>query len=405
VTIRRVLGLGTYPAVKPVHGGQRRVTAFRRFYETIGIEYVYACIYDGNHYAPPFVGPYDIPLDASSPADAPIPLIGDWVSGQQGALHTLSFEHFRNVVEQLKPDALQLEQPFMWPLVRRLREAQGGRRLPLIYSSHNVEAPLKDAILSSAGVPSHVRRRICESVEQVEADICRAAALIVCVSAGEREHYLQNHASPQEVIVVPNGVDRPPAIIDDYAPMRAVFEGRPFMFMVGSAYPPNIDGFCNYVVKDGAFMMPPVKSLAVCGGMSEGIIDHPSYKRFQAANSARIQFFPRIEDAELWALMSSSHGALLPLDTGRGSNLKTAEALVLGKWVVATSVAMRGFEAFLDSEGLILADDSVAFRQAIATALRSPPLVISGKSKKAREGLYWDCCFGDSELERCLSRL
>jgi glycosyltransferase involved in cell wall biosynthesis len=405
VTIRRVLGLGTYPAVKPVHGGQRRVTAFRRFYETIGIEYVYACIYDGNHYAPPFVGPYDIPLDASRPADAPIALIGDWVSGQQGAMHAISFEHFRNVAEQLKPDALQLEQPFMWPLVRRLRETHGGGRLPLIYSSHNVEAPLKDAILSSGGVQSHVRRRIRESVEQMEADICRASAFIVCVSTVEREHYLQNHPSPQDVIVVPNGVDRPPAIIGDYAQIRAVFEGRPFMFMVGSAYSPNIDGFCDYVLRDGPFMMPPVKSLAVCGGMGDGIINHPSYQRFQAANSSRIQLFPRIEDSELWALMNSSHGALLPLGTGRGSNLKTAEALVLGKWVVATSVAMRGFEPFLDSEGLILADNSVAFRQAIATALRSPPLVISEQSKKAREALHWDRCFGDSDLKRCLSRL
>jgi glycosyltransferase involved in cell wall biosynthesis len=404
VTIRRVLGLGTYPSVKPVHGGQRRVAAFRRFYETIGIEYVYACIYDGNHYAPPFVGPYDIPLDASRPADAPISLIGDWVSGQQGAMHAISFEHFRKVVEQLKPDALQLEQPFMWPLVRRLHETRGGR-LPLIYSSHNVEAPLKDAILSSGGVASHVRRHICESIEQVEADICRASALIVCVSAVEREHYLQNHASPQDVIVVPNGVDRPPAVIDDDAPIRAAFEGRPFMFMVGSAYPPNVDGFCNYVLKDGAFMMPPVKSLAVCGGMSDGINNHPSYQRFQAANSSRIQFFPRIEDSVLWALMSSSHGALLPLGTGRGSSLKTAEALVLGKWIVATSVAMRGFEAFLGSEGLIVADDSVAFRLAIATALRSPPLVISEKSRKAREALHWDRCFGDGDLKRYLSRL
>ena len=45
--------------------------------------------------------------------------------------------------------------------------------------------------------------------------------------------------------------------------------------------------------------------------------------------------------------------------------MKTAEALVLGKWVIATSIAMRGYEDFLDAEGLIIANDSVGFRRAV----------------------------------------
>ena len=81
-----------------------------------------------------------------------------------------------------------------------------------------------------------------------------------------------NSAGSSAVIVVPNGVDRPPAVIPSDVLGRELFEGRPFMFMVGSAYRPNIDGFCNYVVKDGAFMVPPVKSIAVCGGVADGIL-------------------------------------------------------------------------------------------------------------------------------------
>jgi hypothetical protein len=402
--IKRIVGFGTFPAVKPVHGGQRRAAAFRNFYQTVGIEYIYTCIYDSEYYGPTFVGPYDIPLIVPESVEGPVTLIGDMLSGRQGATDEASFRHFLSVIEKLKPDALQLEQPFMWPLAKRLQEKPDVKMLPLIYSSYNVEAPLKDAILTGVGVASDQRRLICDDIEQMEAELCREAALVVCVTAAERDHYLR-YCSPGNLIVVPNGVGRPPEVIQESAQCREIFRGRPFVFMVGSAYPPNIDGFCNYVVKDGAFMVPPIKSLAVCGGMGDGIINQPSYQRFQAANSSRIQFFPRIEDSELWALMSSSHGALLPLATGSGSNLKTAEALILGKWVVATSVAMRGFEAFLDSEGLIVADDSVAFRQAIATVLRSPPLVISKKSKKARDALHWDRCFGDSELNRCLPRL
>ena len=62
--IKRVLGLGTYPIAKPVHGGQRRVAAIGAFYRSIGIEYVYAAVYDSSVYGPPLVGPYDFPLIA-----------------------------------------------------------------------------------------------------------------------------------------------------------------------------------------------------------------------------------------------------------------------------------------------------------------------------------------------------
>lgn len=402
MTLRRILGLGTFPAVKPIHGGQRRAAAFRNFYESIGADYIYTCIYDADHYAPPFVGPHDIPLKPPPSAEVPVALIGDYLSGRQGATDPASFQHFLDVVERLQPDALQLEQPFMWPLAKRLRETFGGARLPLIYSSYNVEAPLKDAILAGGGVTLNVRRQICASIEQLEAEVCHEAALVVCVSAAERDHYA-GYCPNEKVIVVPNGVDRPPAVIHEYAPCREIFEGRPFMFMVGSAYPPNIEGVCRYIFKDGAFMVPPVKSLAICGGVSDGIFSHPLYQRFLAANSARTHFFPQIEDSELWAMKAACHVVALPIDTGGGSNLKTAEALTLGKWIVASKVAMRGYENYFDTEGLIIASDSIAFRTAIAQALRSAPLSISGESRRVRDALYWDRCFGDSGLAaRCM---
>lgn len=394
--IKRVLGLGTFPAVKPVHGGQRRAAAFRNFYKRIGVEYVYTCIYDSDHYAAPLLGPHDIPLIARRSDEGPVALIGDLLAGRQGATHDASFHHFLNVVERLKPDALQLEQPFMWPVAKRLRDTSGVK-LPLIYSSYNVEAPLKDAILSSSGVASPVRRRICDSIEEMEAEICREAALVVCVTATERNHYLR-YCLSDNVIIVPNGVDRPPGVIEEYAPCRRIFQGRPFVFTVGSAYPPNVEGFCNFVIKDGTFMVPPVTSIAVCGGMCEGIYNHPLYQRFLPANSSRVHFFPEITDSELWAMKSSCHVVALPIATGAGSNLKTAEALTLGKWVVATPVALRGFDHFLDAEGLIVVDNTTKFRKAIGQTLRSAPLSISGASRTAREALYWDRCFGDSGL-------
>ena len=395
--IKRVLGLGTFPAVKPVHGGQRRVAAFRSFYQRIGIEYVHTCIYDSDAYATAQVGPHDTPLVVPEADEGPIPLIGDILAGRQGATNEASFGHFLNIAEHLKPDALQLEHPFMWPLAKRLRETLGAIALPLIYSSHNVEAPLKDAILSSGGVAFETRQRICDGIEQMEAEICREAALVVCVTAAEQSYYLR-HCAPDRIVIVPNGVDRPPPVIEEFAQCREVFQGRPFVFMVGSAYPPNIEGACRYVFRNGAFLVPPEKRIAVCGGVSNGILGHPSYQRFLAANSRRVHFFPEIDDAELWAVKAACHVVALPIDTGGGSNLKTAEALGLGKWIVATPVAMRGYESFMDAEGLIIANDTNSFRRAIAQALRFPALSLSDASRRTREAVYWNRCFEASGL-------
>jgi glycosyltransferase involved in cell wall biosynthesis len=152
-------------------------------------------------------------------------------------------------------------------------------------------------------------------------------------------------------------------------------------------------------------MVPPVKSIAVCGGVCDGILRHPSYQRFLTANSRRVHFFPEIDDPELWAVKTASHVVALPIDTGGGSNLKTAEALALGKWIVATTVAMRGYESFMGVEGLVIANDGVSFRRAIAQALRSPPLAITEASRGAREAVYWDRCFETSGLAGHLTRL
>jgi Glycosyltransferase Family 4 len=402
VTIRRVLGLGTYPIVKPVNGGQRRVDAIRKFYHSIGIDYVYACIYNSVPYGPPLVGPHDIPLAATAGEFGPVALTGDLLSGLQAETDASTLAHFVQVLERTEPDAIQLEQPFMWPLAKRLRDHLGGR-VPIIYSSHNVEAPLKQAILVSAGATPDLCHRVCGLIERIEAELCQNAALIVCVSASEREHYLKY--KPSAVTIVPNGVDRPPAAIASGDTVRKIFGDNRFLFMVGSAYLPNIEGFCDQVARDGMFFSPPLKSVAVCGGVADGIRVHPAFQRFAAANSARVHFFPTIDDDELWAIKDACHAVMLPILTGGGSNLKAAEALTLGKWVIATPMALRGFESFMDAEGVILAKDRHAFRRALAQTLKKPVLQISNASRKAREGLYWDALFTDSSLAQQLSQL
>lgn len=403
MTIVRILGLGTYPIRKPVHGGQRRVTAFKEFYDRCGITYDYACIYNGAHYDLADVGAHDRPFDGSGTEEWLANLVGDVLSGQQGGSNPSAFLHFSQILDRLEPNAVQLEQPFMWPLARRLRQHFGGREPRLIYSSHNVEASLKRGILKSCGVHQELRNKICSEIEDMEAEIAREADLIICVSEADREYYCTELKSSAPVILVRNGVDRPEKCASCPTPEAlSRFQHQPYLMTVGSAHVPNIEGLYHYVIEGGVFFVPPVPTLAICGGIANAISEQAGYQQYRAANNERVQFFSAISDPELSAVKKGCHGVFLPIRGGGGTNLKTAEALALGKWVVATSSALRGFESYLGADGVVIADTPADFRRSMRQVLQRPQLKLTEDSRTTRDALYWDRCFDDSELPKLL---
>ena len=399
MTAARILGLGTYPILKPIHGGQRRVAAFKKFYEDRNIAYAYASVYNTSHYKRPDIGVYDYHLDVSKTELWLTNVIGDLMAGQQAATDPTTFQHFSDLVEQLRPDFIELEQPFMWPVAKRLRQIMGSRKPRLIYSSQNVEAPLKRTVLASSEARLELRDKICSEIEDMEAEIAREADAIFCVSRADHDFYRHELKASCRIVVVPNGVDRPVnGAIHGMPEGLSDFDGRRYPMTVSSAHVPTIDGMCHYIINGGVFCAPPSPSIAICGGVAGPIFNHPQYQRYRIANKQRVRFFFEITDAELAAIKRSCHGVFLPIRSGGGTNLKTAEALALGKWVVATTTALRGFERVSGAEGVIVADTPADFKQAIRQVLQRPPLEITERSRAARDTLYWDRCFAESGL-------
>jgi glycosyltransferase involved in cell wall biosynthesis len=103
-----------------------------------------------------------------------------------------------------------------------------------------------------------------------------------------------------------------------------------------------------------------------------------------------VQFFEQIGDEGLHQLKSNAHAVLLPITYGGGSNLKTAEALAAGKWVVATSTSLRGYEEFREEPGVLIADDRQSFRKAVMQVYRRAPLELSKEAIAKRESVHWD---------------
>lgn len=387
--MKTVVGFTTYPSKFPIHGGQRRVHAFADYYRSIGLHFESVCIFESQIYPNHEVGSYDLPLRSFESEYSNIPLIGDLLSGLYAAGQPRIVDHFVKVLLEKRPRAITLEQPFMWPLVKKLREQADIRKIPLIYSSQNWEPSLKQQMLLSCGVDRKIAQLVEDKIEEIEREAVAASDLIFAVSEDDAKIY--SGMSPKtEVLVIRNGVDRPPK---SFLAIPEEFEKRRYFFFVGSAYPPNIDGICSLVFDDGLFFVPPQKSFAICGGVSHGIFLDARYQQFQAANSARVSFFERISDEHLNALKASAHAFLLPIEFGGGSNLKTAEALASGKWVIATSVSMRGFEKFANEPGVIIADRPTSFRKAVMEVYRKPSLQLSADARAKRDLVYWDNCF------------
>ncbi len=391
-----ILGFTTYPIVRPRHGGQRRMAAFGDFYRSRGLDFIAVCTYEPTSFDAGQVGPYDIPLTFADQRKGPFP-IGDLLCGDYSAQSPAAYTHYKALVERLEPAAIHVEQPFMWPLVDRLRREGVLQGVRLIYSSQNWESPLRDRIMELGGVPPSLRRAITSDIEALERDICAQADIVVAVTAGDMAQYRPLVKESTQLFLVPNGTDRrtPLPGYQDMACVK-IFSGMsPFVF-VGGGYPPNYLGFNELVLGEGLPPSPPVKFLAVCGGVGHGIVQSEAFRRAPSDNAERMHFFNPISDEELTALHRISRGALLPIQFGGGSNLKTAEALAMGKWVVTTSMALRGFDGFDSGTGILVADTPRLFREAMGHALSAPPPELDEAEWTRRDSLYWDRCFTDS---------
>jgi hypothetical protein len=394
----KVVALGTYPIRFPIHGGQRRVTAFRDAYIERGYDHDYIALYDPGSYKSGDVDLIDIPTDPSYSSFQDVPFITDLDTGRYFAFNNDAFQALASRITQLQPDFIVLEQPFLWPFVKRYQE-ESHRTISVIYSSQNVEGPLKYDILRHAGGVRHaVADRVRTAIDECEIELCRNSKVVVAVSEEDARFYAKEAGCGERIIVIRNGINYSPRTSAS-SEVSAIFDGPYFMF-VGSAYPPNIEGFDHFVLKNRLYFLPPRKSLAVCGGASDGVFQLNRYLGHLGSYSERVHFFPKVDDDTLTALKNAAHAFLLPIQTGGGSNLKTAEALVSGRWVITTSMALRSFEEYRNAPGVIVADTPAAFGEAMADVYHRPPLILTSDQMVHRRRVTWESLFNSPEADR-----
>ncbi len=344
----KILSLGIYPISRPLHGGQRRVAAIARLARAAGHEFHHIPIYsplsypDGDAAERQGALPDDLTRALHAQAGREDLHFADILGADHPLVDTVA-----DRMRAFGPDLVQFEHPWLYPLFRTaLRTDPVLSRARLVYSAHNVETALMEPLWQPR-------------TRELEQELVRAADLVVAVSDADAEIFAAWRAPKQRpVLVAPNGSWPPDP---GQAPPGAPPFAEEYALVVGSAHPPNAEGYWRAIGQIPGFL-PPGTSLVVAGAMSRLIRDDARFHRFPMLTEALIRTLPEIDEDRLNALLFHAKAICLPIVSGGGTNLKTAEALLSLKPIVAMRPAMRGYRGADGLSGVFVADTPRRFR-------------------------------------------
>ena len=392
-----VLILTIYPIDRPRHGGQLRVRHIADGYRAAGFEVEVCGVLSSSTYHGT-QGYVPCPSETSLARFHDRPdLMVDFAIGM---LYATDDEAFAQLARQIRliPDVIQVEQPWLWGFATRYAATLGPRKPRLVYSSHNVEHHVKQSIFQAQG-SSVEARKAADLVLQMEATATREADATICVS--ENDARWASQFSHRPIRVAGNGVAEWQTSLAGQRQAQAITQHFSYALFCSSAHVPNMEGF--FEMFGGGFgSLSAGQRLVLVGGASECFRRSPRFQH-SARLPERSLIAGVVEPECLVALLDAAHCIVLPVTQGSGTNLKAAEALWAGKHIVATTMAMRGFEEFMDAPGVEIADTPGEFKKALRRAMALPPLCLPDAERDRRRSVLWGHCL--SQLPALLKSL
>lgn len=248
-------------------------------------------------------------------------------------------------------DVIHLEHPWLIELARQLRTYPQASHAALVYSAHNLEHRLHEQLWMREGRNHKAVHRLTAEVIAAEEECIEAADICWAVSPEDQE-WLQRQGG-KNVLLVPNGCRK----LDNKVPQASV-PAQPYVVFVGGDYPPNIDGFLHWIGSSAA-CLPSGTTIALAGKAGDVLAAKPELRR--AIHEGKVINLGLQPVECLDQLLLHAYAILLPISSGGGTNLKTAEALCSRRPIVATDMSFRGFEQWLDTEGIHVANTPEQF--------------------------------------------
>jgi len=379
-----ILILCTYPISNPRHGGQLRVKNIADNYLSAKHHVEVKGVLGGESYEKqdgflPFPG-----------TKAIAGVLEDYFLMEDVAIGELFTrdEYYQKLASTVTttPDIIHIEHPWLFAFAKRLQKDKCPSA-KLVYSSHNIEHQLKQQIIAThAG--TEAAKRASEHVEKLELRAIQDADAIICVSEIDLTWLKSKTKKP--IVLAPNGVKAWRTSDEGRNEASKITQGKPYALYCASAHPPNMTGF--FAMFSGGFgSLKPDEKLVVAGSASWAIAGDARIHQ-SAKLAERFVIAGVVEQPCLEGLLDNAQCIVLPITQGGGTNLKTAEALWAGKYIVATQIAMRGFEPFIGSQGVFMANDASEFKQALRRAMNSPQLKLTLEEMNARRSVLWESC-------------
>jgi hypothetical protein len=286
------------------------------------------------------------------------PLVLDLISGKylksndgQAAL--------RSALRETQYDLAIVEQPWLFEGIKKHFSQSTSR---IIYSSQNIESNLKADILRdfSSATPVEIKQ-ITREIKAIESLAASKADEVWAVTAGDAEELVQMGAT--NVIHVPNGTRS--KVVSEVPDEQ---NGAQYVLFVASAHPPNLTGFIESIGVDLNFIPPDFYIMcigSICDLVEQWLVD----QGLREVLEDRIVLRNGVSQTELNSYISHAKAIILPITSGGGSNLKTAEALASCQAIIATKKAMRGFEIWEQTPGVSVVEPGREFRHAISMSV------------------------------------
>lgn len=393
MTPKKILIFSTYPIKNPQHGGQKRLTAVIKELRSAGMQVKHVAIFHPDHYQ--FCDKDDIPVRGKLIKKInQSPFTGDVECGEA----IISDSYVRNRVAKLinyfKPDIIDIEQAFPYLGLKPLLQEMNLNPI-IAFGSHNIEYVMKEEMLNSLNYAPGVVKKIVSKIKSVETELVKDAKLISVVSEADAKEL--HDIGANKCIVAPNGIYETHAEQADIYYWRRLFDDMgvsKIALFVGSAHPPNWIGFQEMVGRSLGFLAKDTR--IVLAGSIADYIEHELEKLPLDIGAVtfdkRAYFAGRLSEAHLLGLIAYAHTIILPITEGGGSNLKTAEAIISGKRVVATTYAFRGFETLKKLPGIALADQPEDFRKSILKSIDMSAPKRSEAETELQKSVDWGNC-------------
>ncbi|MBS0350100.1 MAG: hypothetical protein JSR33_02750 [Proteobacteria bacterium] len=354
-----ILMLSVFPFKSPYFGGQLRCNAIFEQYQKAGYLVIPFVVRDQNASLTESVAIDEVVFPTICSyrlyQGQYIPYIGDYCAG-------IFAQHDSRVIAALKKrvqypvDFIQVEHPWLFPLAFKFKnEYPQANNAILVYSAHNIEAILKGLMLRQTLANDHIVNELVRKISELELSSARQADIVIAVSE-EDQAYLQKQTN-KAVIYIPNAAYQKFASQERINFWRNKLPSKFFLF-VASGHPPNLIGLFS-CLQDSEKVFPKDLKIVLVGSIINTLDQFPDKKRF--FSHPRYIQIGIVAPQDLAAILACAHGILIPITIGAGTNLKTAEGLLSGKYIISTELGMRGFEKYRLSPGVFVCKNPQEF--------------------------------------------